>query len=270
MFIRNVQPNMVEISHKRVEHPVSSVYYNHIHSHCEILLFVSGSANYNIDGQIFTPSPYDLIFIPAAKYHYLVPTASVPYENYVIGVEPKMIAREHYEKLFSPPLMLSVKNDSVLLNYFKLLELYDRLYSEKDFAICAQALIHELITYCYYQKNTFSPTNGEKVLIINDIIAFIEQNIENPLNADTISSHFLISKSYIQNIFSTHMHIGLKQYIMQKKIYSAHIDLSRGMTSSDVCEKYKFGDYTNFYRLYKKTFGVPPSANKLKGDNKKS
>ena len=56
------------------------------------------------------------------------------------------------------------------------------------------------------------------------------------------------------------MHIGLKKYIMQKKIYAAHADLSGGISPMDVCEKYAFGDYSIFYRLYKKTFETSPRS----------
>ena len=45
---------------------------------------------------------------------------------------------------------------------------------------------------------------------------------------------------------------------MQKKIYAAHADMIAGMTPNEVCEKYKFGDYSLFYRTYKKTFGNSP------------
>ena len=91
MFQRQIGSSVLEVSHKLMESPNQSVYFNHIHNHCEILLFIRGQADYNIDGQIFSPSPYDLLFIPAATYHYLIPTASVPYENYVIGIDPQTV-----------------------------------------------------------------------------------------------------------------------------------------------------------------------------------
>ena len=264
MFQKSIGFSVVEISHKRVDRPNPSVYYNHIHNHCEMLLFVTGKATYNIDGQMFTPSPYDLLFIPAAKYHYLMPTDSVPYENYVIGIDPRIVQSEHYKNLFASPLMLNIKNDSKLLDFFSTLDFYERNYSEKDFAVCARAIVSEIITYCNYRKDSLISYHGESLMLIEKIIAFIDQNIEKPLDADVIASHFSFSKSYIQNTFSNHMHIGLKKYIMQKKIYSAYVDLSCGMTPNDVCEKYSFGDYSSFYRLYKSIFGIAPSTNKQK------
>ena len=104
----------------------------------------------------------------------------------------------------------------------------------------------------------FQHRSGCYVGIRDGIIAYISDNLDKPLNAETIAAHFSLSKSYVQNIFTQKMHIGLKKYIMQKKIYAAHADMIAGMTPNEVCEKYKFGDYSLFYRTYKKTFGNSP------------
>ena len=258
MFQRKIENLVPEISHKLIKKPNKSVYYNHIHNHCEILLFISGEAQYVIDGKIFNPSPYDLIFIPAATYHYLVPTDTVPYENYVLGINPENIEPDHYAKLFSPPLMLSIKEDAELKGFFTRLDFYDKHYSEKDFSKCAKSLIIELITYCSYRKDTLNSANSGSITHIDEIINYINENIEKPLNAEVISKQFSLSKSYIQNLFSQNMHIGIKNYIMQKKIYFAHSDLLKGAAPIEVCEKYAFGDYSSFYRLYKKTFQKSP------------
>jgi len=262
MFQRQIGSSILEVSHKRIEHPTQSVYFNHIHNHCEILLFISGSADYNIDGQVFRPSPYDMLFIPAATYHYLIPTASVPYENYVIGFDPKIIDTEHYEKLFSPPLMINIKDDPELKGFFTRLDLYHKSYSKHDFDETAFSLIKELVTYCRYRKDDLNFVHSGSLTHIDEIVKYISDNIENHLNAEIIAEHFSLSISYVQNLFSQNMHIGLRKYIMQKKIYAADNDLFLGMSPYTVCEKYAFGDYSIFYRQYKKTFGCSPRNRK--------
>ena len=259
MFTTEIQPDFMEISHKLIERPNKSVYFNHIHNHCEVLLFIRGQANYNIDGQIFTPEPYDLLFIPAATYHYLIPTDTVPYENYVIGFDPSILDPRHYQTLFTAPLMLNIGEDPELMNFFTRLDRYHRNYRPQDFTLCATALIRELLTHCSYQKHRLQSRLSGSVSHIDKIIGYITENIEKPLDAETIAAHFMLSASYVQNLFSQNMHIGLKKYIMQKKIYAAHSCLKEGMSPSQVCEKYGFGDYSSFYRLYRRTFSVSPS-----------
>ena len=258
MFHAAIHDMIPEISHKRIDHPTQSVYFNHIHNHCELLLFISGQADYNIDGQVFSPSPYDLLFIPAATYHYLIPTASIPYENYVIGIDPGLIKPEHYQKLFTSPLMISIKEDPQLLHFFRQLDHDHTRYTASDFEVCADCLIRQLITYCAYHKAELTSVGCGALPYIDGIIQYINMHLDQPLDADIIAKHFSLSKSYVQNIFTQKMHIGLKKFIMQKKIYAAHADLSRGATPVEVCEKYAFGDYSVFYRLYCKTFETSP------------
>lgn len=258
MFFKLLGKNRLEISHKQMENPETSVYFNHIHNHCEILLFLRGEADYNIDGQLFRPSPYDMLFIPAGSYHYLIPTVSRPYENYVIGIEPSIMSEEQYTKLFSPPLMINIKDEPELIDFFKRLELYAEKYSDRDFEYCADLLIREMILYCSYRKNELHSIHSAGSTHIDRIVKLIADNIEEPLDAEIIAKHLLLSRSYVQNMFSQHMHIGLKKYIMQKKIYAAQKDLAMGMPPGEVCEKYSFGDYSGFYRLYKQTFSTPP------------
>ena len=262
MFLKNIGKGFFEVSHKRIEVPNQSVYFNHIHNHCELLLFLSGDAHYNIDGKEFSPKAYDLIFIPAATYHYLMPTSDSPYENYVIGFDPDIISGEHYKKLFSAPLMINIKDDSELVGFFTRLDLYNDTYSEGDFALCAAALIRELVTYCSYAKDKLAGAHSGENTLIDKIINLINKNIEEPLDAERISEQLHLSVSYVQNVFSQRMHIGLKKYITQKKIYAAHADIARGMTPGEACEKYGFGDYSTFYRLYKKHFASSPRNKK--------
>ena len=101
-------------------------------------------------------------------------------------------------------------------------------------------------------------TDQERPPLVDTIIRLISDNLERPLDAEFLARELMLSKSYLQNTFSRSMHIGLKQYIMQKKIFAAHNDLLEGMSSGDVCAKYCFSDYSVFFRLYKKTMGYSP------------
>lgn len=260
MFQEHIEPILPELSHKLVKTPDTRVYQNHIHNHCEILLFVRGNADYNIDGQRFCPSPYDLLFIPAATYHYLIPTAAIPYENYVIGITPDFMTAAQYEKLFSPPYMIRIKEDSELRGFFKRLDDYAERYSNEDFHACASAVVREIITYCAYRKDALHSVHSGSPAHIDKIVGYVSVHLTEPLSASIIARELLLSRSYVQNLFSAYMHIGLKTYIMQKKIYAAHHDLENGIPPGVVAEKYCFGDYSGFYRLYKKTFSRPPRA----------
>jgi len=137
------------------------------------------------------------------------------------------------------------------------------IFTDDDFRSTGQMLVLEFITYLSYQKRNMRSVHCGSIHHIDKIISYITDHLEEKLDAEAIAAHFYLSASYVQNLFCKNMHIGLKKYISQKKIYAAHADLSYGKSPSEVCEKYRFGDYSVFYRLYKKTFGVSPSRNKF-------
>ena len=59
MFEVKSKGPIFEISHKYVEIPNEAQYSQHTHACCELLLFVRGDANFNIDGILHRPKPYD-------------------------------------------------------------------------------------------------------------------------------------------------------------------------------------------------------------------
>ena len=257
MFNERIGNTVYEVSHKKIQSPQSDTYQNHIHSFCEILLFISGDADFNIDGQLYHPKPYDLFLIPSGTYHYIMPKETAPYENYVIDFSPEIISEKHVERIFTPPYKLNIRSDNEFIYFFKRLDTYREKYSDEDFAECSLALIRELLIYCSYQPRiALSDTPHNK--LVKSAVEYISENLTEPLNADIISKHLFVSSSYLQNTFSEVMHIGLKQYILQKKIYAARADMEKGTTPGEACKKYQFNDYTGFYRLYKKHFGSAP------------
>lgn len=258
MFNEKIGESIFEISHKITDKPKEDYYNTHIHQHCEILLFIKGNAHYNIDGHLFEPNPYDLIFIPKGTYHCLLPQSDTIYENYVIDFSDSLLSENQSEKLFSAPLIFNIKNDTDLVRFFTLLDYYYEKYSYEDFCECSLLLLKEILIYCSYRDKSQPQTDYKTNKLINNIIDYITENIEKPITAIDISNHFAFSKSYIQNTFSQVMHIGIKHYIIQKKIFAAQNDLILGLSPNEVANKYGFSDYSSFFRHYKRIIGCSP------------
>jgi AraC-like DNA-binding protein len=251
-----------EISHKRVEVPNAADYAQHTHGCCEILLFVEGNANYNVDGILHSPRPFDLLLIPKATYHYCIPRETAPYENYVLDFHPSIVPPHHYKKLFSHPMIINIREDMEFRRFFERLDFYYETYSIEDFAASANSLLRELLVFCSYRLKNAVRVEPGRTPLVETMLRVINENLEKPLDAEFLARELMLSKSYVQNVFSQSMHIGLKQYITQKKIFAAQADLLSGASSADVCAKYGFSDYSVFFRLYKKILGYSPRQTK--------
>lgn len=250
-----------EVSHKQVINPKKEDYANHMHTYCEMILFLSGDVDYNIDGNIYKPKKDDLMFIPKDTYHCLMPKVDTVYENYVLSFSADVFTSEEYEKIFSYPLVVNIKDDLLISDFFQKLDLYNELFSTDDFKKSAFHLIYELLTYCCYlnKENSSDASNNP---IVDEIISYISQNLKEPLNAEMIAEALNLSKSHVQNIFSEKMNVGLKQYILKRKIFAARNDIKSGKKPVEVSEDYGFDNYSNFYRAYKKIFGYSPKTKK--------
>lgn len=260
MFQISPSERIPEISHKRMEHPRREVYFNHIHRHAELLLFLGGHAGYNVDGHLYTPLPHDLLLIPADTYHCLIPEDETPYENYVLGFDPEIFPRDLVEKVFSPPHLLRIGNDGVLPDLFRRLDLYREMAGDRDFARLAQNVLEEIVIYLAHRKGEMESGRGRRDAIIEETVRFVEEHLEEPLDARRIAAHLHLSPSYVQNVFSMRMHIGIKAYIGQKKIYAAHRRMATGVSPGEAAAAYGFRDYSVFYRLYRRTFGKSPGG----------
>ena len=265
MFEVKADAPIFEISHKYVECPSQTQYAQHTHACCELLLFVRGDANFNIDGILHHPKPYDLLIIPQATYHYFIPRSPLPYENYVLDFSPDIIPAEHRQKLFARPTILNIGEDADFCRFFHLLDFYQKTYSPADFALCARALLRELLVFCSYRLDNSVPVESVRNPLVETMLKLIAENLEKPLDADFLAREMMLSKSYVQNVFSQEMHIGLKKYITQKKLFAAQTDLAGGMSAADVCAKYEFSDYSSFFRHYKQMMGVSPRETKRNG-----
>lgn len=242
----------------RIHH--RNVFYKHMHHYCELLLIQDGDVDFCIAGNHYHLQPYDLLLIPTGTYHYLTLRTSARYESFVCDFYDTILSPEQMNQLFQQPNVFNISTDEELQHFFRLFDIYHSRYSKKDFYQSVEYLMREILLYCCYAPRVVKTDMEDQNTLAQSIIKYIDRHIEDPLDSEILASHMKMSRSHIQNVFSQSMQIGLKQYIIQKKIIAAHNDLMNGISATEIAEKYHFNDYSTFYRQHKKTFGYPPSS----------
>ena len=243
------------IDHGENLNPMKLNCNEHMHSRHEMLLIIKGNASYCIDGYKFKLNHYDLLFIPANTYHFLIPEDESVYENFVINIDENFFEDERVQDLFSPPYRINIRKDEVMRSYFENYVRLSTILSKEDFTFMARNIIEQIIICSMYKAKEGIPSEKDTIALISQYIA---ENIEKPLNSKMIAENFNFTSSYIQNLFSNEMGIGLKHYINKKKIFAAHREIQNGRLASEVAEKYGYQNYSSFYRQYIKTFGTSP------------
>lgn len=92
------------------------------------------------------------------------------------------------------------------------------------------------------------------------MIEYVNANIAEPITIDGIAESFCLSKSHIQNVFNTNMGIGIKSYILHKKMAFAYEMLKNGAHPTAVAEKLGFTNYVTFYKNFINTYNAPPKS----------
>lgn len=258
MTISGIGKYITLFSHSSINITSNDDFSSHLHNTNEILLFIQGDAEYTIDGRKYLLKPYDLLIIPAGTYHNLTPNTYGLYENYVINFKDDFLSPNQLKALLSQPHVFNVYNDKTLMHNFKQFDLCYEGYSEEDFVDAVECGLKQTLLHCIYSQKISSAEIERKAPIINSTINYINENLASELNANIIASALNVSASHLQNLFSKHMKIGLKQYIVQKKIIAVSSEVKNGCTIIEASSKFGFTDYSTFYRQYKKLFGSNP------------
>ncbi|MCC8381212.1 MULTISPECIES: helix-turn-helix domain-containing protein [Xenorhabdus] len=96
--------------------------------------------------------------------------------------------------------------------------------------------------------------------VIEDLVYWIEKNIENELNIEIVAKKSGYSKWHLQRIFKNITGTTLGSYIIKRRLSNAAISIcSSKNTLYNVALQYQFDSQQSFSRSFKKHFGITPS-----------
>ena len=67
-----------------------------------------------------------------------------------------------------------------------------------------------------------------------------------------------MSKYHIAHVFKDNIGMSIHQYITKKRLNLCKEAISGGMSITDAYHRFGFGDYSSFYRAFKKEYGISP------------
>ncbi len=96
---------------------------------------------------------------------------------------------------------------------------------------------------------------------IEDIISYIEINLDKPLSLESIAGRFSMSISNLQRRFKQSYNLTINGYIRHRRLDIARQHLERGLVSiTEAAYEAGYQHPSNFTIAFKKAFGVPPHA----------
>ena len=245
---------------------------NHSHNYYEFYFFIKGNVSIDIDGNIRQLQACDIIIIPPKTKHRLtVQNQTVPYQRFILWVSEEFCDEllrisSDFEYIFQKPGFANnyiYHFDVISFNIIqsKIITLLEELHSHRfgqSVLISAHvnSLIMTLSRMIYETENQIAIKENSS--LYQNILNYIETHINENISLNTIADNFYVSKYHIAHIFKNQMGLSIHQYILKKRLSICKAAIVSGSNIITVFLECGFGDYSSFYRAFKKEFGISP------------
>lgn len=262
--------NSFEFNHSYIASPIDIT--PHIHDGYELYYYISGDLTYYIEGQSYQLEPHDIIITNRRELHRIVFHSQEPYERKFIQFKPEAVSSFLQNETFQPLHYL----DKRKLGFYNKISakevlatgisgLWDKIEKatkegkpEDHFVIkllFMQMLIEIHKVYANQNIVTSSSDSNDKVL---EILDYINNHMDQKINLDLLEKEFYLNKYYMCHIFKLNTGFTVTEYINYKRIMKAQELLDKKVPVIEVSNAVGFGDYSNFYKTFKRIVGCSP------------
>ena len=244
----------------------------HLHNYYEFCFFLEGDIEMEVENETYSILTGDIMLIPPHLSHRsIIKSYDKPYRRFVFW-----ISQEYCNHLLqaSPDYAYIMQYTETEKSYvfhtdqmqfhsiqFKFLRILEEMHSEKfgrdtQISICISDLLLTLNRLVYEQK--VPKRKNSEHLLYQQLTEYIENYPDEDLSLDVLAKKFFVSKYHIAHVFKDNIGMSIHQYITKKRLNLCQEAISGGMSITDAYQKFGFGDYSSFYRAFKKEYGISP------------
>ncbi len=245
----------------------------HSHDYYEFYLFLEGDVSIEIAPNItHRLSGGDLVLIPPGiSHHALIRDSSAPYRRFVFW-----ISRECCNSLTqeSVDYMYLIQKAEAFHKYIyhlppaqfhlvesRFLRLLEEISSERygsdaarHLCLCDLILTMNRVIYDEEHKHTES----DELSLFQNILSYVENNLEEVLSLEDIAGQFFVSKYYVAHLFKDTLGVSLHQYIIKKRLGECRVAITNGESITSAYSRFGFRDYSSFFKAFRKEYGMSP------------
>lgn len=243
----------------------------HTHDYYEFYLFLEGDLDLEISGHARPLHPGDMVLVPpGVSHHALMHSSDRPYRRFVLWVSQEYAARLLKE---SPDYVFLMQRAATSSRYYyhfheaefssiqsRLIRLLEEFHSNRYGRNAAIYLaLNDLLLYMnriiYEREHPVVSGSGD---LMQEITLFIDEHLTEDLSLDVLADHVCLSKYYIAHYFKDNLGISIHQYITKKRLQSCSEAIAAGSDITRTFDEYGFRDYSSFYRMFRKEYGMSP------------
>ena len=254
--------------------PKETGYPAHSHDSYELFIPLTDSLGFEVAGYRYTVKRCDLLLLPPNVIHRLVVTESEPLEYLYLQFTPRAMP-ESQELMNTGAILfdehadgsrslcrLSKERFSYVYAAVKRLCIEGDREVHKQFFCILLPLLQEIRFYGSHVSGTYDKLirEGEAMHSLTDqIIDYISRHYAEIRDLSFIHEVFHYSTVHMNTLFKARMGVSLWHYVLHIRLDRACDLLLAGARAEDAATACGFGDYSTFYRIFKKCYGMTPS-----------
>ncbi|MBR2616407.1 MAG: helix-turn-helix transcriptional regulator [Clostridia bacterium] len=237
----------------------------HSHETCEILLVLSGDVEFRVEGSTYWMKPGDLVLMRRGEVHIPRIRSAVPYERMHVNFD-----LEDVVGTIGGRELLSVFDDRPLgrWNHYPAALFPENRWQEYLTKLLAAPTASLRLSYLLPLLGDLSaaaPLLREKKESrgadrLQEVLDYVNANLGGELSTELLCRRFFISKTHLNRLFRAATGTTPWEYVTVKRLFLARRLLQEGLRPGEVYGRCGFGDYTTFFRAYKKRFGIGPKG----------
>ena len=244
----------------------------HTHDYYEFYFFLEGDVSIQAGSRTYPAASGDIMLIPPHTPHRpFIHRYDIPYRRFVFWISQAYC--EHLLEL-SPDYIYLMQYVQTTKNYIfhtdritfhsiesKILRLMEEMYTEHfghapQISLCINDLVLHLNRLIYEQNHPKKEEDEQP--LCQTLCSFIEGHLDEDLSLERLSSEFYVSRYHISHIFKDKLGLSIHQYITKKRLSLCRAAITDGCSITAVYQSFGFGDYSSFYRAFKKEYGLSP------------
>ena len=234
--------------------------------------FIHGSGIAKIDGKHYDIGEGDIIILTPSELFYCAVDKDKLHERIVLHVNETIL--KHFpadsQSLFMPfyklangagnripaEMVRSLGLDTAFRKLMSILREEDSTSSILGICKAVEILAHigKAVSVQKAGKNQKACENP----LIHRVIDYLNRHFKEDINISQIALRFNVDRSYLSHLFKENTGVSLWNYVIYRRINLFNNLVKEGHSIEETSRQVGFGNYSNFFRLYKKNMNMTP------------
>ena len=244
----------------------------HYHESYKVLLLVSGSGSYTVEGCRYGVQSGDIVLVGSHSVHRPEIEPGAAYERIILYLSPEFLRRasgpncDLTECFRGQGGHVLRPGEAERKQLFSLAASLERELGEEGYGqriLCTGAVLELLVRIGRSLLRGESPRPGpltpanERVAAI---IRYLDRHLTEDIAIDDLSERFYLSKYHMMRLFRRETGTTIHGYLTERRLSLARELMLGGMNATDACFRSGWRSYCSFTRAYGKHYGSTPTG----------